>query len=77
MTTTTTRMEMTIITTLITISQPWDLIETWGFHKDIMGIKGISNDDDDDNDNKDDDDEKDDNDNKDISTLGIDRDMGF
>ena len=59
------------------VSQLWDLIEIWGFRKDI---KDIDADDDnnannvnDANDNVD----KDGNDDKGISALGLDRDMGF
>ena len=65
------------------VSQLWDLIGTWCFHKDIINIKGINNSDDDDNNNKDDNDtknyknNKDDKDNKGISALGLDNDLGF
>ena len=31
----------TITITMIRVSQPWDKIETWGFHEDIKDIKGI------------------------------------
>ena len=73
------------------VCQLWDLIEIWGFRKDIKNIKRINDDEDDsnniedkdNNNNKDDDNNKDDNNNKDnnnnkgISALGLDRDLGF
>ena len=49
------------------VSQLWDLIETWSFRKDIKDIVADEND----NDNNDG------NDDKGISSLGLDRDMGF
>ena len=46
------------------VSQLWDLIETWGFRKDIKDIKDIDANDDNNNNNKEG------NDDKGISALG-------
>ena len=56
------------------VSQLWDLIETWGFHKDVKDIVANDNNNDVKNDNNND---KDGNDDRGISALGLDRDMGL
>ena len=66
----------------IQFSQLWDLIETWVFARtSLWYFPTILDDDDDDDDEEEDDevednDKDDDNNNKDISTLGLDRDLG-
>ena len=67
-----------------TISQFWDLIETWGFRENLKAIvlhhPYDDNNKKEDKDNEEDKDEKEDidnNDNNNFSALGLDRDLGF
>ena len=76
-TTTTTRT-----TTMIRVSQLWDYIETLDFCEDIEGNRppDYYNEEDDDKvkaNDKDNNNNNDDNDDKGISSLGLDRDLGF
>ena len=71
----------------MTISQLWDLIETWGFHEDFKVIvlhypdddnknKEEDKDDEEDKDKDEDHNEEEDKDNN-FSALGLDGDLGF